>query len=120
MKSNEYFKQANKFLNEGEKELRYGNLQQASEKFWGAATQAVKAYAVLRGWRHDGHSLLFQNVSMISKEQKDDSFKTQFALAGMLHTNFYENWLTQDEVESYAEAVKQFCKKIKTLLDSIS
>jgi hypothetical protein len=116
MESNEYFEQADKFFAEGEAELKRGNLQQASEKFWGAAAQASKAYSEWRGWRHDGHALLFQNVSMISNEQKDESFKTQFALAGMLHTNFYENWLTRDEVESYAKAVRQFCEKIKTLL----
>jgi hypothetical protein len=117
MKSNEYFDQVNKFLAEGEEELQKGNLQQASEKYWGAAAQAVKAYSELRGWRHDGHALLFQNVSMISNEQKDDNLKMQFVAAGMLHTNFYENWLTQDEVESCTKAVKRFCEKIKTLIN---
>jgi hypothetical protein len=38
------------FWHEAENELKRGDLQQASEKFWAAAVQIVKSYAEFRGW----------------------------------------------------------------------
>ena len=35
-------------------ELAQGDLQQASEKGWGAAAQMMKAVAEARGWQHAG------------------------------------------------------------------
>ena len=36
-------------------ELAQGDLQQASEKGWGAAAQMMKAVAETRGWDHSRH-----------------------------------------------------------------
>ncbi len=45
------------------KEIKKKNLQQASEKLWGAASQIVKAYAEKKGWKNDGHRELFNVVN---------------------------------------------------------
>ena len=37
-------------------ELEAGDLRQASEKFWGAAAQAMKAVTTRRGWEHKTHA----------------------------------------------------------------
>jgi len=115
-----YIEQANQFLEQAEEELNKGDIRQAGEKYWGAATQVVKAFAEKKGWRHDGHAWLFEAVSKISQEENDGILERQFGLAGMLHTNFYEGWLTEKEVKNYGLQAKEFVNKIKKLLSSTS
>jgi HEPN domain-containing protein len=112
-----YLRQSEEFWRQAETELRKGDLRQASEKSWGAASQMVKAYAQQRGLRHDGHAWLFQAVDEIANELKDERLKNLFGLAGMLHTNFYEGWLTESQVKSYASQVREFCDKVRELIE---
>ncbi|MEW6482954.1 MAG: PaREP1 family protein [bacterium] len=98
LKAKQYVDQADKYIGQGDKEIKNGDLRQAGEKYWGAATQILKAYCEMKGWPHDGHAKLFQDVGEISKELGDQKIREQFGLAGMLHINFYEGWLTKDDV----------------------
>ncbi|MEW6481797.1 MAG: PaREP1 family protein [bacterium] len=116
LKVKRYIEQANKYIKEGEKELKEDNLLQASEKYWGAAAQMVKAWAESLEMRHNGHAWLFEGVSKLSLQTNDPLIKKQFLMAGMLHTNFYEGWLTKDEVETAASEIKAFCDKIKEII----
>lgn len=59
-------KGVDEFLEDWEEALKANKLRQAGEKLWGAASQAVKALAELRGWQHDGHALLFEAVRTMS------------------------------------------------------
>jgi hypothetical protein len=111
-----YLEQSDEFWKQAEAELKEGNLRQASEKSWGAASQVVKAYAQQRGLRHDGHAWLFQVVEKIADKLNDERLKDQFGLAGMLHTNFYEGWLTEGEVKRYSSQVEEFCDKVRKLV----
>jgi len=111
-----YILQAKEFLKKADEELKKGDLRQAGEKYWGAASQAVKAIASKKGLKHDGHTWLFEAVSKISQEEKDDILKREFCLAGMLHTNFYEGWLTEDEVKDCGLQTKKFVGKIERIL----
>jgi hypothetical protein len=105
-------------LLQGEGELEKGDFRQAGEKFWGAATQIVKAFAEDKGYRYDGHAWLFEVVDKISSQEENEVLKGQFGLAGMLHTNFYEGWLTEGEIRYYISQTKEFIKKIKEILNS--
>ncbi|MEW6104494.1 MAG: PaREP1 family protein [bacterium] len=105
-----------KYIKEAEKELKEDNLLQASEKYWGASAQMVKAWATAKGIQHNGHAWLFEAVDKLAKEEKEPFLKKQFSLAGMLHTNLYEGWLTKDEVEDNASEAKLFCDKIKEII----
>ncbi|MEW6481840.1 MAG: PaREP1 family protein [bacterium] len=116
-KVKQYIEQADEYIKEGDKEFRKGDLRQTGEKYWGAATQILKAYCELKGWPHDGHAKLFQNVSKLCVEIDNRKLLDQFGLAGMLHTNFYEGWLTKEQVEEYGLQSKEFIKKIKTLIE---
>ena len=55
-----YQEQSKVFLERAYAELEAGDLHQASEKGWGAATQILKAVAEERGWEHASHRLLIQ------------------------------------------------------------
>ncbi|MBW8050252.1 MAG: hypothetical protein FVQ77_07930 [Cytophagales bacterium] len=114
MKKN-YIKVADKFLKDFEKEMKKGELQQASEKIWGAAAQIVKAYAQKKGWVHNGHRELFEVVGKIASETDDEELRGLFGNASALHSNFYEGWFSKKDVIANSEQVKKFVDKIKSI-----
>ncbi len=111
-----YRNQSKVFLSQASEELAKDDLCQASEKGWGAAATMVKAAAQARGWRHRSHVSLFRAVSRLAEEAQDDSLEVQFSLAGMLHTNYYENWLERSSVERNLREVAQFVERVDGLL----
>ena len=95
--------------------LADGDLTQASEKGWGAASVLVKAAAESRGWRHDGHRELWQALGRLADESEDEEMRRQFGLAGALHTNYYEAWLDAESVELYLGEVERLVEKLGEL-----
>jgi len=112
-----YLKGIDEFLEDWEEALETDKLRQAGEKLWGAASQAVKALAELRGWQHDGHAPLFEVIRRVAKEYNDEQLRYQFGLANVLHINFYENWLEREDITSYALQIKEFIGKIRGIID---
>ena len=62
---------ANVFLAHAHASLREGDLLQASEKGWGAASRMVKAVAETRGWRNSTHGHLYDVVNRLAEETGD-------------------------------------------------
>ena len=91
-------------------ELEQGDTRQASEKGWGAAAQAVKAVAEARGWEHRTHAALFNAVSRLARETGNVELDRLFGIASALHGNFYENWLTENQVRALLEDVGRFVR----------
>ena len=104
-------------LDQAGRELAAGDVRQATEKGWGAAAQMVKAVASRRGWQHNSHSLLYDVVLKLATETGDDDIFTFFHMAGNLHTNFYENWLTGEVAGAGLRYVGRFLDKLEPLLD---
>ena len=98
------------------RELRAGDLLQASEKGWGAAAHAVKAIAEQRGWLHECHGHLYTAAQRISNELGQPRIMDLFRLASELHVNFYEGWLTHQAVERGLAQVSE----LLGLLESVS
>ena len=84
-----YREQARVFLSQAREELAKGDLQQASEKGWGAAAQMVKAIAQERGWHHRSHRSLQRAIGSLDLETDDPDWITLFSAAESLHQNFY-------------------------------
>ena len=105
------------FLAKAQEALDQGDLAQASEKGWGAATQMVKAIAEQRGWPHQSHTALYQVVRQLVSETGDPLLDLLFHAAGNLHANFYENWLPAGSVQSGLEAMQEFLVKLEQLLE---
>jgi hypothetical protein len=57
-------------------------------------------------------------VDKLSRETKDEGLKEKFCLAGMLHTNFYEGWLTEGEIKRCGLQTKRFVNKIRDILNN--
>ncbi len=112
-----YVSQAGIYMTQAQKELALGDMRQASEKAWGAASQIIKAIATQRRWRHGRHSNLSEIVDRVHAETGDDEFQTMFGLADQLHANFYEGFLSDPQVEVYIDQASRFVEKMRGLLD---
>ena len=107
-----------KYLKDAEEELMKGDYLQASEKLWGVAASIVKVVAMKRENKRLGeHRLLFDYVSKLDQESPDLNLKFLFMPARTLHTNFYEDELSQDYVkETGYKVVTEFVDKMKKIL----
>ena len=104
------------FLSKAREQLEAGDLEQASEKAWGAAAVIVKAVAEARGLEHEKHGHLFGVVRVLAGETSDRELRGLFHVANGLHSNFYENWLDTDDVVEGLEDVERFVEKIERFL----
>ena len=105
-----------KYLKEAEALIDKGDYVQASEKFWGAAAEMVKAIAAKRGSELRSHGELYGFVTKLSKELNDRELIRLFGLASALHQNFYENWLSPEMVVDYGEAVNELVGRLSKLV----
>ena len=116
MVSAAYGAQGRVFMAQAWEELDRGDLRQASEKGWGAASQMVKAAAELRQWDHQSHGDLHDVVRLLVREVDDRSLRGLFASAGGLHQNFYEGWLSAESVRGYLEDVVVFVERMERIV----
>jgi len=115
MVAEHYSELKRKYLDEGENLLAKGDPTQASEKFWGAAAEMVKAVAAVRGLELRTHADLWAFVTKLRDELKEPEVTKLFGLANMLHQNFYEASMTLEAVRDHAEAVRQLINKLEDL-----
>lgn len=113
----EHYKRLNgKFLRDAEELVAEGDLVQASEKFWGAAAEIVKAYGVKKGLRTRTHADLWDIVITVDKENRQLGLHEDFLTAGYLHSNFYEDELRLESVRAAGNVVKRFIGKMERFL----
>ena len=102
-----YRNAASSLLAQARVELEKGDIRQASEKGWGAAAQAVKAAAESRNLGHRTHAALFRAVAQLTEETGNEELDRLFGVANSLHSNFYENWLTPNQVRLLVNDVER-------------
>ncbi len=105
-----------KYLSDGERFMGEGDFIQASEKFWGAASQIVKVVAAKSGEELETHWELWNFVGKLVEESGDDEIGRLWAGANALHKNFYEAKLPESLIRRYINDVKKFCQKLKALV----
>jgi hypothetical protein len=115
IKAEAHYKLSEKYLREGDELLSKGDYVQASEKFWGAASQILKSVAARRGEDLRSHSELHKYVAKLRKETGDQELGGLWLCAASLHQNFYEAWLPPEMVKDGIENVKKFIEKMKKL-----
>ena len=96
-------------------ELEAGDLLQASEKLWGSAAQALKSVAESRGWRHNSHAQFYNIMAILERETDSSTLRRDFGSAAELHTNFYENWLDEDQIRRRSADVHRFIEYLNDL-----
>ena len=65
--SERYRSAATTLYDQAQVELAAGDLRQASEKFWGAAAQAMKSIADRHGWEHKSHADAYGVVNNLTQ-----------------------------------------------------
>ena len=87
-------------------ELQQDDLQQPSEKAWGAAAQAVKSVAEQHDWERRSHRDLYAVVRRITSETRQPVVASLFRSANAAHQNCYEGWMSREDVAAAIDDVK--------------
>ena len=111
-----YVSQGRELMAQAWEELERGDLRQASEKGWGAASQMVKAAAETRGWEHQSPGDVHNVVVLLVRELGDRSLRLLFSSAACLHHNFYEGWLPAEVVRDSLEDVELFVERMEDIV----
>lgn len=116
-RTKQYIKEAHGLLREAVKELEKGDMKQAAEKLWHAATLAIKAHAYQReGRRLTSHSELWQYKDKLRDELGEWVYDAWMAANGM-HTCLHEDWCTKRDIEEALKQVERLVKGIEVLLE---
>ena len=103
-----------RFLRHAQEQYEKADLPQASEKAWGAVAHYVKSVAKQRGWSNRSHSDLSDIVVDLAQETDDpDRIKILYRSVGALHTNFYENWLSDSMVGGGLEDASELISRLE-------
>ena len=102
-------------LAQGIEELASGDTRQASEKGWGAAAQMLKSIAERRGWDHRGHRQIRVVASRLATENGDADIRRLYRVASDLHTNFYEDLDTSEDVAAGLDDVGRLLDNLEQL-----
>lgn len=104
------------FLEDAEREFAAGDVRQASEKLWGAATDAITAVALERGWKRSSHRDMKNAVQRLAVEQDDPLLHAQFAAVEKFHINFFHDALEDHEIETDKPIARAFVHRALALL----
>ncbi len=85
----DYTAQAREFLAKAREYLAAGDLHQASEKGWGAASHMAKAVAAAQGWEYETHADFSVVLNRVCWLTGDDLLPGLRAIANDLHGNYY-------------------------------
>ena len=119
MTTQTYQQASQRFLAQAKQELAAGDLQQASEKGWGAAAQMPKAIAEQRSWEHGKHRHHLVTVSRLRAETGDGDIRRLFNTANALHENFYENTMSAEDIAESLDDVQALLDRLETLLKQV-
>ncbi len=81
--------QARAFLGKAREYLAQGDLHQASEKGWGAASHMAKAVALAQGWSYDTHAEFSVVLNQARQATGEDRLRGLRGIANDLHGNYY-------------------------------
>lgn len=97
-------------------ELARGELEEASNKVWGAAAHAIKAVAERRGWEHHTHRLLESTVyRLVHEEQAPRDLLIQYITASAYHQRFYGEPPEAEYIRAGKELIAQFIDTLESL-----
>ncbi len=84
---------ARDFLERSKSYLAQGDLHQASEKGWGAASHIIKAVAAANNWEYERHDDFDSVVINARQKYRQPSLRLYGNSAQSLHRNYYKRSL---------------------------
>ena len=103
------------FLDDSDREFAAGDVLQASEKLWGAASHAVIAVAESRNWNHGSHRALKNAVIRLDAERGDMLIRAYYIAAEKFRTNSEYNCMEDFEIEQDRPLVHEFVRRVTAL-----
>ena len=104
------------FLAASDQEFADGDRLQASEKLWGAATQALMAVAQQQGWPYGSHQALKASARRLADEHNDRQILVGFRTAEKFHANFYHDFMVDFDLDDERPDVHDFVHRVLALL----
>ena len=117
MTEQEYAECARRFLVDSDREFEAGDRQQASEKLYGAANEALTAIAVKRGWKYRTHRDMKNASQRLAEEHNEPLFVGGFAVAEKFHKNFSHDEMADYEIEIDRPYVHSFVYRVLGLIE---
>ena len=108
---------AHQFLADADREYEAGDILQASEKLWGAASHLAIAEMTERGMTAKGHVVTKRFVRKFGEETNRPELFPLFKAAESLHVNFYHGFLDSDDYLEHRALVHQFVDLMIELTD---
>ena len=108
----DYLAQSREFMVKARQYLAAGDLHQASEKGWGAASHMVKAVALAQGWRYEWHSDFNRLLNDLAIDTENDRVFDLRGAANVLHGSFYERRRNLN-----GKAIQRDLSRVAELLD---
>ena len=100
---------AQDFLQRSREYLASGDLHQASEKAWGAASHIMKAVAAANGWEYERHEQFNFVVQNANQRYRLPNLRNLAKSANELHWNYYQRkmFLNADSIREDIGDVEQ-------------
>ena len=108
----DHLQTAQEFLERSRLEFADGDDLQGSEKLWGAASHAVMALAMQRGWPISKHSDVKRAVNDLSQEIGDQTVKFRFSVAEKFHANYYHGFMDDFQIVDDRPMVEEFVTQL--------
>ncbi len=112
MLATEHIDTARQFLADADREYEAGDILQASEKLWGAASHIVIAEMKKRGLAARSHRQTVEAVEALSEEFGEPSLADWFIAAQGLHKNFYNGDLEEADYLNHRIRVHWFVDRM--------
>lgn len=111
-----YAAQSIHYLENALESIQAGEVEKASEFLWGSLAQALKAVAASKEIELRTHWNITDYAKDLAKQQGDKSIYDVFGHASYLHSNFYEAKLRMEDVQIYAEEIRDMVRKLLDLI----
>ena len=115
MLATQHIETARQFLVDADREFESGDILQASEKLWGAASHVVIAEMHRREMSAGGHRAMVLAVQQFAEEEGDPALSDMFSGARALHANFYHGFMEDYEFGIDREKVHRFVDRMLVL-----
>ena len=109
---------ARNFLERSKSYLAQGDLHQASEKGWGAASHIIKAVAAANGWEYERHDEFDSVVTNARQRYRQPSLRGYGNSAQSLHRNYYKRslLLNAGDIQENLEDVERMVNILQPFL----
>ena len=94
-----------------------GNTMIAAELLWGAYAQLSLAVAELRGWPASSHGAYRNTVTNLRDLQGSERWVSDWAAAERLHSHFYQDNLSPNELRTARRATAQGIVQLRQIIN---